>query len=98
MTDNIIYSGSGQNNIPTNTSNLISKEILTLEEAAQYLHVSKSYLYKQTSRKLIPYYKPTGKLCYFKRQDLDAWLLSGRVSTQAEIAERAKSYCLKGRK
>ncbi len=42
------------------------KEILTIEEAAEFLSVSKSYLYKQTSAQAIPHYKPTGKRCYFK--------------------------------
>lgn len=35
------------------------KEILTIEEAAEFLSVSKSYLYKQTSAQAIPHYKPT---------------------------------------
>ena len=74
------------------------KEILTIEEAAEFLSVSKSYLYKQTSAQAIPHYKPTGKRCYFKRSELEAWILAGRISTKAEIAQRANAYCLKTRK
>lgn len=74
------------------------KEILTIEEAAEFLSVSKSYLYKQTSAQAIPHYKPTGKRCYFKRSELEAWILTGRISTKAEIAQRANAYCLKTRK
>lgn len=39
--------------VPTSTT----KEILTIEEAAEFLSVSKSYLYKQTSAQRIPHYK-----------------------------------------
>lgn len=74
------------------------KEILTIEEAAEFLSVSKSYLYKQMSAQAIPHYKPTGKRCYFKRSELEAWILAGRISTKSEIAQRANAYCLKTRK
>lgn len=74
------------------------KEILTIEEAAEFLSVSKSYLYKQTSAQAIPHYKPTGKRCYFKRSELEAWILAGRISTKSEIAQWANAYCLKTRK
>ena len=74
------------------------KEILTIEEAAEFLSVSKSYLYKQTSAQAIPHYKPTSKRCYFKRSELEAWILAGRISTKAESAQRANAYCLKTKK
>jgi predicted DNA-binding transcriptional regulator AlpA len=38
--------------------NILNKEILTLEEAAQYLVLSKSCIYKMTSNKEIPHYIP----------------------------------------
>lgn len=82
------------NDVPVSTL----KEILTIEEAAEFLSVSKSYLYKQTSAQAIPHYKPTGKRCYFKRSELEAWILAGRISTKSEIAQRANAYCLKTRK
>jgi len=58
---------------------------LTLEEAAKYLNISKSRLYTLTSRAEIPFYKPTGKRCYFLKSDLDAFLLRNRVRTREEI-------------
>jgi len=44
------------------TANIISttKEVLTSEEAAKYMGISKSYLYKLTMRQQIPHYKPMG--------------------------------------
>ena len=35
-----------------------AKTILTLEEVAKYTNYSKSYIYKLTSRREIPCYKP----------------------------------------
>lgn len=52
-----------------------SKDILTLQEAAIYMGISLSQIYKLTSTQSIPHYKPRGKMCYFERKELDAWLL-----------------------
>lgn len=79
------------------TANIINctKEVLTSDEAARYLGVSKSYLYKLTMQQKIPHYKPMGKLCYFNRAELEQWLQSNRVSTEAEISQKAQQHCLK---
>ena len=66
---------------------LSSKEILNLDEAATHLQVSRSYLYKLTSAKEITHYKPSGKLIYFKKSDLDAWLLRNRELSFIEVSE-----------
>jgi excisionase family DNA binding protein len=78
------------------TANTIftTKEVLTSDEAARYMGISKSYLYKLTMRQLIPHYKPLGKMCYFNRQELEAWLQANRVSTSVEIEQNAQAYCL----
>ena len=79
------------------TANTIftTKEMLTAEEAAKYLGVSRSYLYKLTMKKLIPHFKPMGKLCYFNRHELEQWLQSNRIATAEEIEQQAQAYCLK---
>lgn len=76
-------------------SSLNSKSVLTFEEAAKFTGLSKSYLYKLTSSQRIPHYKPSGKLCYFDRTELEAWLKQNRVSTITEIEEKAQSFCSK---
>ena len=83
MADNFkIHSNQATSVLPTSPL----KEILTIEEAAEFLSVSKSYLYKQTSAQAIPHYKPTGKRCYFKRSELEAWILVGRISPKPDLA------------
>lgn len=79
------------------TANTIfcTKEVLTSDEAARYLGISKSYLYKLTMGQKIPHYKPMGKMCYFNRVELESWLQSNRVATADEIAEQAQTYCMK---
>lgn len=71
------------------------KEVLTSDEAAKYMGVSKSYLYKLTMRQQIPHYKPMGKMCYFNRLELEQWLQSNRISTSTEIRQQAQAYCMK---
>lgn len=44
-------------------------------------------------RRQIPHYKsPTGKMCFFNRQELINWLQSNRVATDAELSEKAHTY------
>lgn len=70
------------------------KEILTLEEAAQYTGLKKSYLYKLTSSRAIPHYKPNGKNCFFKRAELEEWLTTNRVATDDDLTVSAQAYCM----
>ena len=75
--------------------NMLKKEVLTFNEAAIYLEVSHSLLYKMTSTKLIPAYKPNGKKLYFNRKELDNWLLSNKQLSQEEIGQQAANYLIK---
>ena len=47
-------------------------------QAAQYLGFSHSYLYKLTSRKIIPCHRPTGKMLFFSKNELDNWIFEKR--------------------
>lgn len=73
-----------------------TKEVLTSDEAAKYMGISKSYLYKLTMRREIPHFKPMGKVCYFNRKELEGFLQGNRVATAAEINSQAQAYCMKG--
>ena len=73
------------------------KEVLTSDEAAAYLGISKSALYKLTMGRKIPFYK-SAKLCYFDRQEIIDWMKSNRVATQEELAAKAKEIVKKGGK
>lgn len=72
-----------------------SKEVLNFNEACKYLELSQSHLYKLTSAGNVPHYKPNGKKLYFKRSELEGWLLRNRNSTQEEIDRKAADYLIK---
>ena len=55
------------------------KEVLTTAEASAYLGLSESYIYKLTSLKQIPHYKPNGKLMYFNRKELCEWAMRNQI-------------------
>lgn len=76
------------------TANITAKEILTFDEACIYMGVSKSFMYKCTSTNRIPHYKPSGRMIYFKKEDLSAWMLQNRISTAEEIAMKATAYTM----
>lgn len=70
----------------------LSKEILTLEEAADFLSLSKSAIYKLTSKKEISFYNPGGKKIFFKRTELENWVLSSKSSSIDEVNDEITSY------
>lgn len=73
------------------------RNLMTTSEASRYLGLKQSYLYKLMMRRAIPYFKPSGKLCFFDKADLDSWLRSVRVKTQSEIDSEAARYILKNK-
>ncbi len=66
-----------------------AKEVLTLEEAAKYLGVTRSMLYKLTHENRLPYFKPSGKLVFFEKKDLLDWVRSAKCMSEEEIKEEA---------
>lgn len=68
-----------------------AKPVLDLDEAALFTGFSKGHLYRLTSERQIPHYKKSRKL-YFKKTELEAWLLEDRVLTVAELDSRATTY------
>lgn len=68
-----------------------SKEVLNLEEAALFLGISKSSLYKMTHNQVIPYFKPNNKMVYFEKSELLKWLRQNPVASQGQISEEANA-------
>lgn len=96
--DKILNKRTNTNNSKIdNQFDYTNKEVLTSDEAARYMGVSKSYLYKLTMRRQIPHFKPLGKMCYFNRKELEAWLQRNRVATMDEIEMEAQAYCMRSK-
>lgn len=66
----------------------LNKEILTFSEACVLLDLSKSYMYKLTHLRKIPHFKPNGKKLYFKKTDLESYILRNRVRTDLELQQQ----------
>lgn len=77
---------------------LTQKEMLSFDEALRYLKLSASYLYKLTAARVIAHHKPGGKLVYFRRVDLDAWMQSGRCNSASNLKTQALSLLDKKKK
>ena len=60
------------------------KDLLTIDEAAEFLNLSKPTLYRLVSERNIPHSKK-GKRLYFSKERLTEWVESGEVRTRAKI-------------
>lgn len=72
------------------------RPFITMEQASDYLGLSKSTLYSYTSRNLIPFYKLHNRKIYFKLEELDNFILNeaNRVNTAEEIEQQAATRLL----
>ncbi len=73
-------------------SMIAAKSMLTIDEAAIFTGLSKSWLYKATCTHTLPHYKPNGKIIYFDRSELDAWMKQNRIGTAEEAEKAANDY------
>jgi excisionase family DNA binding protein len=64
-----------------------SKEFLTLAEAAIFLGVSRSFLYKLTSGNKITFYRPTLKIIYFNKQELTDWVFQQKIEASQDTQQ-----------
>ena len=62
----------------------------TLAEAATYLSIAQGTLYNLVHSKRITCYKPSGKLLFFYRADLDAFVQRGQKLADFEVIKKAE--------
>lgn len=72
-------------------------KVLTFIQGCQYLGYKKSYVYKLTSAKILPYSKPNGKKIFFDRDKLEAWMLSNASSSLMQKQIEAATYISNGK-
>lgn len=68
------------------------KDILNVEELADYTGFKKSYIYKLVHENLIPFSKPNGKILFFERKKIDEWLLQNAQKSKEEIQNAAIDF------
>ena len=74
------------------------RKLLSTKEAAEYCGFKLSYFRKLMMRRVIPMYKPCGKLCFFKKEDLDAFLTGVRISSQRKLRRKPTAILQAGSK
>ena len=62
-----------------------NKNILTVDGLIEYIGFSRKQIYKLTSTRAIPHYKPSGRKLLFKKDEIDEWITLGRVDTISEL-------------
>ena len=68
------------------------EQLLTVQQAAEFLNLSVPTLYGYSQRAEIPVCK-RGKRLYFSKQSLFEWIKDGKKKTLAETAREAEQYC-----
>lgn len=71
-----------------------AKNVLTLTEAAYYLGISEDRVYHLVCSKDIPCYKKHRRAIYFKKTELEEWMLQNRQKSNEEIEAEAIRYCI----
>ena len=77
---------------------LQAKDIMNVPEAAAYMGVSCSYVYKLTSTRQLPFHKPGAKLIYLKKEDLRDYMLRNRQQSVEEISHDLRPSHARSRK
>lgn len=85
MKNKISSTTISQQEIEAQNLGYLAKEVLNFKEASALLGISPSMLYKLTHKRAITFYKPNGKLIYFKKTDLLNWMLSNKEESTEEI-------------
>jgi len=83
-----------QNNNPTTEQ---PEQLLTIQEAAQFLNLTVPTIYSKVSKGELPVMKRSKRL-YFSRTELLEYLKDGRKKSNAEIEAEAKAYLLNNKK
>jgi excisionase family DNA binding protein len=66
-------------------ASISQKTVLTFKDFCTYVGISKSFGYKITSSRAIPYSCPNGKTIFFDRAEVDKYLLQNPIKTKKQL-------------
>lgn len=72
-----------------NYAQIASKSVLNINEAAFILGMQPRTVRKMVLQHTVPVYKPNRSVLYFKKSDLEDWMLSNRIASSEEIESKA---------
>ncbi len=70
------------------TKTEITAQLLTVEQACEFLNLAKQTLYGFTSKRIIPFLK-RGKKLYFKKSELEEWVNIGKHKSLDELQKES---------
>ncbi len=73
-------------------------ELLTAQQAADLLGMSKTGIYGLVYKRQIPFYKPNKRLLYFRRDELIDWATLNRSTPDSELEATAATKAIRGLK
>jgi excisionase family DNA binding protein len=91
-----IENGKYDCGVDSESENNTNEAVFNTAETCAYLNISKSTLYKLTSKKTIAFYKPGGKNMYFKKEDLDAFMTKSKQISNSELETQTNNYLSRG--
>jgi|TARA_R110000787_G_scaffold249303_3_gene354911 excisionase family DNA binding protein len=74
-----------------------TEQLLTVQEAAQFLNLTVPTIYSKVSKRELPFMK-RGKRLYFSSVELMAYIKEGRKKSNAEIEAEAEAYLSSNKK
>lgn len=73
---------------------IAAKSVLNIREAAFILGMTERSIREKVRNHEIPAYKPNINRIYFRKSELEQWMLQNRSKSMAEIHSEATAYCL----
>lgn len=74
-------------------SMIAAKSMLNIKEAAFILGMTVEGVRMNVRNHILPYYKPNINRLYFKKSELEDWMMQNRSKSMAEIESEATAYC-----
>ena len=75
-------------------SMIAAKTMLNIKEAAFILDMSVEGVRMNVRNHVLPCYKPNINRIYFKKSELEDWMMQNRCKSMAEIESEAAAYCI----
>ena len=74
-------------------SMIAAKNVLNIQEAAIILGMTVEGVSYNVRNNILPCYKPNVNRLYFKKSELEDWMMQNRSKSMAEIESEAAAYC-----
>lgn len=72
---------------------IAAKSMLNIKEAAIILGMTVEGVRYLARNNTLPYYKPNVHRLYFKKSELEDWMMQNRSKSMTEIESEAAAYC-----